>query len=248
MKKLLVCGLMLASAIVFGQETVTRSLSSFTKLDIGGSFEAFVEQGSNESVKITAEGVSPEKIITEVKGSNLEIRMERGEYHNIKVKIYLTYKKLDEINKSGSGNLTCNSDLSATNFELHVSGSGNTNIPKKIKGQQVTLVKSGSGNVKLGSLESDDAHLSLSGSGNFEIADGRAKKQSLSISGSGSISAYGVKSEQCSASITGSGDIHVSVSQLLEGMIAGSGSIVYQGEAQVKQAAIIGSGRISRKS
>ena len=248
MKKLFVCGLMLASAIVFGQPTVTRNLSSFNKLDIGGSFEAVIEQGNSESVRIVAEGVSLDKVITEVNGSTLEIKMERGDYRNIKVKVFVTYKKLDEINKSGSGNLTCNSDLNATNFELRVSGSGNTVIPKKITGQQVKLLKSGSGNVKLGGLETDDADLSLSGSGNFDITDGRAKKQSLSISGSGTISAYGVKSEECSAAITGSGDIHVNVSKLLEGIISGSGNIVYQGEAQVKQASIMGSGRISRKS
>lgn len=248
MKKLFVCGLMLVSAIVVGQQTVTRSLSAFTRLDIGGSFETSIEQGSQESVKIIAEGVSPEKIITEVNGNTLDIHMERGEYHNIKVKIYLTYKNLAAINKSGSGNLTCNSDFAASDFTLHVSGSGTTIIPGKIKGKQVTLDKSGSGNVKLGALETDDARLSLSGSGNFEISDGRAKKQSLSISGSGSISAYGVKSEECTASITGSGDIHVNVSQLLEGMIAGSGSIIYQGDAQIKQVGINGSGRISRKS
>ncbi|MES1225485.1 MAG: DUF2807 domain-containing protein, partial [Bacteroidota bacterium] len=60
-------------------------------------------------------------------------------------------------------------------------------------------------------------------------------------------SAYGVKSNECIASISGSGNIEVSVSKLLEGKIAGSGSISYQGDAQVKQAGIIGSGRI-RKS
>jgi hypothetical protein len=248
MKKLFVCGLMLTSAIVFSQETVTRNLSSFSKLSVGGSFETFIEQGSNESVKIIAEGVSAEKIITEVKDNTLEISLERGEYHNIKIKIYLTYKKLDEINKSGSGNLTCSSDFNVPGFTLEVSGSGNTIIHKSIKAQQVKLNKSGSGNVKLGSLETNDADLSLSGSGNIDIADGRAKKQAVHISGSGSVGAYGVKSEECTASITGSGDIHISVSQLLEGRIAGSGSIIYQGNAQLKEANIIGSGRISRKS
>lgn len=248
MKKLFVCSLMLVSAIAFGQETVTRNLSSFNKLDIGGSFESVIEQGNNESVKIIAEGLSPDKIITEVKGNTLEVHIERGDYRDIKVKIYLTYKTLSEINKSGSGNLTCNSDLTASDFTLHISGSGNTIISKKIKGQQVKLEKSGSGNVKLGALETDNADLSLSGSGSFEISDGHTKKQSLHISGSGSISAYGVKSDECVASITGSGDIHVTVSQTLDGTIAGSGSIIYQGNAQVKQMGISGSGRISRKS
>jgi hypothetical protein len=97
-------------------------------------------------------------------------------------------------------------------------------------------------------LETDAVDLSLTGSGNVDISDGRAKTQSLSISGSGTIGAYGLKSDECVASINGSGDIHVTVSQLLEGLIAGSGSIIYQGDPQIKQAGISGSGRISRKS
>ena len=67
------------------------------------------------------------------------------------------------------------------------------------------------------------------------------------LDGSGNVSAYGVKSNECTASISGSGNIEVSVSQSLEGIIAGSGSINYQGDAQVKQMGISGSGRI-RKS
>ena len=245
-KNLLVCGSLLVSGVAFSQGTETRKLSSFSKLDIGGPFEVIMEKGSEESVKITAEGVSLEKIITEVKGNTLDIYLERGEYRNIKAKIYLTFKSLDAIDKSGSGNLTCNSDLSANNFDLGLSGSGNVSS-KKIKAQHVKIRKSGSGNIKLAALETDDADLSLSGSGDAEIEDGTAKIQSVHISGSGNIRTHGLKSNECTASISGSGNIDVSVSQSLEGRISGSGNIVYDGDAQVKKMGISGSGRISKR-
>ena len=79
-KKLLVYGSLLVSTVVTAQETVTRKLSSFNKLDVGGSFNVVIETGNDESVKIEAEGVSPDKIITEVKGGELNVRMEKGEY------------------------------------------------------------------------------------------------------------------------------------------------------------------------
>ena len=101
-KNLLVCASLLVTGIVSAQETDTRKLSSFSKLDVGGPFEVTIEKGSEESVKITAEGVPLNKIITEIKGSTLEIYLERGDYrNNIKAKIYLTYKNLDAIDKSG---------------------------------------------------------------------------------------------------------------------------------------------------
>jgi len=168
-KKLLVCGSLLISTIAFTQGTETRKLSSFSKLRVSGSLETFMEKGNEESVKIVTEGVSTERIITEVKENVLEVYIERGEYRNIRVKVYITYKSLDEIDKSGSGNLTCNSDLSSPDFKLNTSGSGNIFIHKTIKAQQITLRKSGSGNIKLGSLETDDADLEFSGSGDLKF-------------------------------------------------------------------------------
>jgi len=245
-KNLLVCGSLLVSGMAFSQGTETRKFSAFSKLDIGGPFEVIIEKGNEESAKIIAEGVSLEKIITEVRGSTLDVYLEKGDYRNIKVKIYLTYKNIDAIDKSGSGNLTCNSDLSATGFDLGLSGSGNV-TSKKIKTQQIKIRKSGSGNIKISSLETDDADLSLSGSGDLEISDGYSKTQSIHVSGSGNVRANDVKSNECIASISGSGNISVNVSQSLSGLISGSGNIVYDGDAQVKKMGISGSGRISKR-
>jgi hypothetical protein len=246
-RNLLVCGSLLATTIAFSQGTETRKLSSFSKLQVSGSLETFMEIGNEESVKVVAEGVSPGRVITEVNGNTLEVHMERGEYRNIKVKVYITYKSLDAIDKSGSGNFTCSSDLSSTDFTLNTNGSGNIFITKKIKAQQFKIRKGGSGNIKLGSLETDDADLEFSGSGDFQVSDGYAKKQSIHLSGSGSFIGSGLKSDECIASISGSGNIDISVSQSLEGTIAGSGNITYAGDAQVTKAGIIGSGRIHKK-
>jgi hypothetical protein len=246
-KNLLVCGSLLVSTIIFSQGTETRNLSSFSKLQVSGSLEAFLEKGNEESVKIVTEGVSTERVITDVKGNILKVELERGDYRNIKVKVYITYKSLDEIDKAGSGNLTCNSDLSSSDFKLNAGGSGNVFINKKIKAQQVTLRKTGSGKIKIGALETDDADLNSSGSGDFEVSDGNAKKQSIHLSGSGNFIGDGLKSEECIATISGSGNIDISVSQSLEGKISGSGNINYAGEAQVSKAGIVGSGRIHKR-
>jgi len=247
-KNLLVYGSILISNLIAAQSTQTRKLSSFVHLRIGGSFDVIMDRGSEESAKIVAEGTSPDNIITDVKGNALELYLKEGNYRNVKIKVYLTYKNLEEIDKSGSGNLTCQSDLAASGFMLNASGSGNTTLEKKIEARQITIKKSGSGNLKFDALETEEAELTFSGSGNIEINGGHAKKQTVHLSGSGSISAFGLKSNDCAASISGSGNIEVSVTESLEGVIAGSGSIHYQGDAQVKNVGISGSGRIVKKT
>ena len=247
-KNFLVYGSMLISNLILAQGSQTRKLSPFTQLRTGGSFDVIMERGGEESAKIVAEGTSPDNIVTEVKGNTLELYLKEGDYRNTKIKVYLTYKNLEEIDKSGSGNLTCHSDLSASRFAIHSSGSGNLTIDKKIEAQRISLKKSGSGNLNVGALETDELDLSFSGSGNTEITGGHAKKQTVDLSGSGSISAFGLKTNECRASISGSGNIEVSVKESLDGIISGSGNISYKGDAQIRSIGMSGSGRMIKKA
>ena len=249
MKNILLLGALFIAGISSAQETETRKVSDFSKLEIGGSFDAVLRQGNENSVKITAENVDTKKILTRIEGSTLSIHLENGNYRNIRVKVEVIYKNLEALDKSGSGNLTCESDLSsAGNFNLNSSGSGNITIKGKVKAaKQASINRSGSGNMNLAGLQAETIQMNFSGSGNFEVNDGNAKTQTIHLSGSGNVSAYGLKTETCSASVSGSGDIEIYVSSLLEATIIGSGNIDYRGNAQVKQIEVHGSGRIDKK-
>jgi hypothetical protein len=241
--------LLFITAAAFAQQTETRNVPAFDKLDIGGSFDAVLKEGNETSVKITAENIDVKKIITETKENTLRIFLVKGIYHKIRIKLEITYKNLDAINRSGSGNLTCESDITTTgDFHLSSNGSGNITINGKIRATgQAYVGKSGSGNIKLADLQAEGVHMNFSGSGNFDVDEGNAKKQTIRLSGSGNVSAYGLKTETCTASVSGSGDIKVYASSLLEATILGSGNINYRGDAQVKKVSVHGSGRIDRK-
>ncbi|OQP39965.1 hypothetical protein A4H97_17260 [Niastella yeongjuensis] len=245
----LLLGSLLVAGAVSAQQTETRKVSDVTKLDIGGSFDAVLRQGNETSVKIIAENIDTKRILTETNGNKLRVSLEKGSYKNIKIKLEITYKNLDALNKSGSGNLTCESDLGGTgDFDLSLSGSGNMTIAGTVKGASISIARSGSGNMKLARLQSDRSKMSFSGSGNFEVRDGATKTQTIHLSGSGNVSAFGLKTETCDAAISGSGDIEVSVSNSIEAFISGSGNLEYRGNAQVTKLAVHGSGKISKKS
>ena len=241
--------LLLITAAAAAQQTETRNVPAFDKLDIGGSFDAVLRQGNETSVKITAENIDVKKILTETKGNTLRIFLVKGIYHNIRIKVEITYTNLDAIERSGSGNLTGESDITSTgDFHLSSSGSGNITINGKIKATGQAIVgKSGSGNIKLAGLQAEGVHMNFSGSGNFAVDEGNAKTQTVRLSGSGNVSAYGLKTETCTATVSGSGDIKVYASSLLEATIVGSGNINYRGDAQVKKVSVHGSGRIDKK-
>jgi len=248
-KGLLFFGALLIAGLASAQQTETRKVASFNKLEIGGSFDAVIRQGDETSVKITAENVDTKKILTETNGSTLRVSLENGNYRNTRIKVEVTYKSLDALDRSGSGNLSCESDLvSAGDFNLSSSGSGNITIKGKIKAAgEAKIVRSGSGNMSVDGLQANGIHMNFSGSGNFDVNEGSAKTQTIRLAGSGNISAYGLKTETCSVSVSGSGDIEVYVSNSLEAEITGSGNIDYRGGGQVKNMTIHGSGRIDKK-
>jgi len=244
---MLLCSLLIAVA-TSAQQTETRKVPAFDKLQIGGSFDAVIRHGNGPSVKITAENLDTKKILTETNGNTLIISLEKGSYHNIRIKVEVTYESLAAINKSGSGNLTCESDLSSSNgFDLTSNGSGNVTIKGMIKAGEVSIERSGSGDMNLAGLQAETIHMNFSGSGNFDVDNGSAKTQTIHLNGSGNVSAYGLKTEICSAAISGSGDVEVYVSNSIEAKLTGSGNIDYRGNAQVKQIEVQGSGKINKK-
>jgi len=243
----LLCSLLIA-VTTSAQQTETRKVPAFDKLEIGGSFDAVLRHGNETSVKITAQNIDTKKILTETNGNTLRISLEKGNYHNISIKVEVTYESLAAINKSGSGNLTCESDLLSSNgFDLTSNGSGNVTIKGMIKAGDVSIERSGSGDMKLAGLQAETIHMNFSGSGNFNVDNGNAKTQSIQLNGSGNVSAYGLKTETCSAAISGSGDVEVNVSNSIDASIKGSGNIDYRGNAEVKKIEVNGSGRINKK-
>ena len=249
-KHFLIAASMFASIATYAQQTEMRKVSGFKKLEIGGSFDAIIQQGSEPSVKISYQNIDPNKIITKNDGDVLKVYLENGNYREIKVKVYITYTSLNSLARSGSGNLTCKSDLSSSSsFDLNSSGSGNISIEGKLTASgEVVINRSGSGNMSLEGLQASTIKMDFSGSGDFEVNSGNAKSQIIHLNGSGNVSAYGLKTETCDVSVAGSGDIAVYVTNSISARITGSGNIDYKGEGSVKEIEVHGSGRINKKS
>jgi hypothetical protein len=174
MKNLLFLAILLVSQEAFAQNTETRKVESFSKLEAGGSFDVIIEKGNENIVTIESKGIDPEKIITEVKRDVLKVYLERGNYRNIDVTVYITYENLEAISNAGSGNLISKSDLSAPEFSMSNSGSGSLKSQGNIKAEHFSFNQSGSGNSELASVETEDFELSVSGSGNLKASSGYA--------------------------------------------------------------------------
>jgi Putative auto-transporter adhesin, head GIN domain len=192
---------LLFSATIYAQNTETRSVGNFSELSISGGYDKLtLVEGNESSVKITADGVSLDKILTENNGNELEIKMKRGSYQDTKITIVVTYKTLETINTSGSTDIFIE-NLKTEKFQFNASGSGDL-----------------TGNFEVKNLE-----INLSGSSDSKLS-GNAENQEINISGSGDVDASKLKGNRADVAISGSGDVKLNVERV-KSSVSGSGDI-----------------------
>lgn len=208
-----------------------RHLSGFNALDLGGSFDVYVTQGSAESVKVEAPDNIIDHIITEVNNGVLRVYNKNdNSFHwgdlfgnHKKIAVYITVKDVNTIGLSGSGDVFFKEGIHTNTLRLRVSGSGDM-----------------SGRVDVKSLEA-----SISGSGDVKLS-GRADNSTVSVGGSGDYSGRNVITLNTSVRVSGSGDASVNASNSVNASVSGSGDISYSGNPKSVASSKSGSGDIGR--
>lgn len=193
----------LLNAPLFAQKTITRNLSGFDKVAISGGYEKVtLKEGNSESVAIETDGIDPDDVITEIKGSTLGIRMKKGWYKNGKINLTITYRNLRELSNSGSSDIVAATPIRGERFEFNSSGSGDFTGAFDVKNLEVRI--SGSSDMKL---------------------TGKADKQAIAISGSGDVDAKELSGSEASVAISGSGDVALHVNGPVQTSVSGSGKV-----------------------
>ena len=207
-----------------------RHLSGFNAIDAAGSFDVYITQGANESVKVDAPADVIDRIVTEVDGGTLRIHDKHGSWSwgdwwgggHKKIAVYVVVNQVNSIGITGSGDVYFKEGIRSSNLKLWVSGSGDVY-----------------GKVDAKSLECD-----ISGSGDMKLA-GHAESSSVSVSGSGDFTARDLATTNTSVHVSGSGDASINVSNSLDASVSGSGDVSYSGSPQHVIKSKSGSGDIS---
>ncbi|MFN0175424.1 MAG: head GIN domain-containing protein [Saprospiraceae bacterium] len=200
---LFTAGLLFPFCVSAQNATVTRSLASFDKIGVAGSFDVvYLKQGDAENVTLDVSGIDPANIETEVKDGKLKIGIKNGTYSNYKAKITVTYRNLKSVANSGSSDIETLSTIKADEFKLASSGSGD------FKGE----------------LDVKDLDIAISGSSDMTLS-GKAETQDIAINGSGDVNASALKGATAEVAISGSGDVRLGVSGKIKTAVSGSGSV-----------------------
>ncbi|MCE7053098.1 DUF2807 domain-containing protein [Algoriphagus sp. AGSA1] len=217
---------MVMASCVQAQQTETRTPGHFTKVHSGGSWEVILTEGSKEEVRIEARGVDLDKVRTEIDGDVLSVGLVKGNYNNVKLKFYITYKELDGIRCSGSGTMEVTSPVSSEKFSAGLSGSGDILMDK---------------------LEAEELSVSISGSADLKIQGGSVERAEIKQSGSGDFHGERLAIGDLVVSKSGSGDTHVGDLGKVSLSASGSGDVTYTGSPTLGDIKTSGSSSLRKR-
>lgn len=165
---------------------VTKEIpvASFDALKASGVYELSLSQGDKEGVKIEADENLQEYFTVHNEGSKLVIEMKELKNKNLKLKtkmkVYITFKKLKEMDLSMVGSVHADAPLSFTDLDIKNSSVGKVDLD--LSATTLNLKNSSVGKVKL-SGKAQNAIITNNGVGNLEA--GTFVVQTMNINNSG---------------------------------------------------------------
>ena len=222
----------------FGQVTKkTLELPEFKSIYNNSSYTVYLKQINKQEVNVEALTEIYELTTFSVENGVLLINVERkpenpnksvwAKIDDIKVnptqKIYVSVKNINELQVNGSGKIVSENSLSSPNLSLSIGGSGSMDLD--IKGDQLKVEVSGSGKMAL---------------------RGYATACEAVLSGTGSLNAFDCSLESTKIKVSGSGIAEINVSNTLEALVVGSGSVKHKGNTKNTTKKVYGSGAVDR--
>lgn len=199
----------------------TRSVGSFSSVELHGSGELFLSQGPQQPLIIEAEDNILKVLTTRVESGKLIIGSNACISANRPIRIYATVKDIKSLEVSGSGSITGKNTITADSLDLKLSGSGSMDLNLKAKNLRTEIP--GSGTIFLG---------------------GSADDQTSDISGSGKIAGHDLAVKRSDITISGSGVVEADVSDEIAARISGSGAVYYTGHPERISEDVSGSGTV----
>ena len=206
--------------------TSNRNEGRFDGVKTAGSFDLYVSQGDDYTIRIEAEENLMKYITTEVENGELKVRVKRGV--NLRprqdMKVFVTAPRFKELGIAGSGNIIAETNLSSDSpMEFSISGSGDIRA-SAVDAPKITVRIAGSGNASLAG-NTRDAVYRIAGSGDIKCRELKTENTEVHIAGGGNV--WSFCSQNLDVHIAGSGDVHYAGNPVnVKQKIAGSGNMI----------------------
>ena len=206
--------------------TQTRQTANYDKVSVSGSFDVQLVRGEEGEITLKGEENLLEHIEVYVKNNVLILKVK------------------DNINLSSSWNKTITIEVPVIEITgVKLSGSGDISTQTTLKATDFNAAVSGSGDISL-AIEATNLYVQISGSGDINLS-GSADDLTVKVSGSGDVNAYDVAAQDATVTVSGSADVTLTVKGTLNAKVSGSGDIQYKGNPKKVISKVSGSGDVN---
>lgn len=186
-----------------------RTLSPFNEIKVFGTINCELIQSDEEKVEIYSKNITSDRIVTELAGNQLKIRLKIGIWDRVDVKVIVYYHELEEITASAGADLYAQNEIDVKRLEI------NANTGSTIK------------------LNIDTEYLELSSEqGSKVILGGEAETMDIDINTGGSLHAFDCKAEDVYVKIHAGGLAEVYADEKIKAEVNLGGTIKYKGDPE----------------
>jgi hypothetical protein len=218
-------------SLVYDANVEARTVGSFSSVQVSGTIDLYLLQGTDEGVAISAANDEAKNLIkTEVTNGVLHIYSDNKggswkSWGNTKSKAYVSFKDLKHVEAHGACNIIIVETIKLANLKIDCSGACDFK-----------------GTVAIANL-----NITASGASNIRIS-GNAGSATVEASGVSSIRCYELKAETCRAEASGAANIRITVTKDFKAEASGGATIYYKGEANISNVSTSGGASIKKAS
>jgi hypothetical protein len=195
----------------------TRSVGSFSSVDVSGNIDVYVKQDSVASVRVETDENLLEYVHINAEDGRLEIKEERGfDLNSTKgIKVYVSGPSFKHFEASGACDIYSENKISSSN-DISMQATGASSITMELHAPNVKAESTGA------------SHIRLTGETKTFSADG---------SGASGIKCFELMTEETDVDISGASHAEVFASVKLDLHASGASSVKYKGNATVTKEA-----------
>ncbi|MBO7440462.1 MAG: DUF2807 domain-containing protein [Bacteroidales bacterium] len=205
--------------------TEVRKVENFGGIIVSGEMSVTITHSDKYEVKVTADDNLIKHVNTKVKSGFLCITCSRQPEES-DISISVAMPNIHSIETEGNVGVDIKEGFRVNNLEIRSFGSGNIDINGITATSAIKILNRGSGNISL---------------------TGNAKLFSCVTRDAGNVFADMLDAEEAVAKVGGSGSIFVKTSGKLNVIVAGSGSVFYNGKPSMISKYITGSGSVKQR-
>jgi hypothetical protein len=203
-------------------DTEQRSVRSFDGVHASGSVKVYLTEGRGGVIRITAEGIEPEQVVTEVTGNRLEVKPKSGILigGDTEIIVEATYTSLRELISNNGAEIYGRSTLRGDGLVIEAKNYGKAKVDIDVDSLSCTVISGG--------------ELTVSG---------RTKDLEAVVNKAGQLHGFELISDNVFVQIGTAGFAEVYASDLIEGTVKSAGGLRFRGEPNKERIETSGGGK-----